>query len=138
MIFLIPWGKMAFLFPKNMIFFLRTENERWSFSKNTRKYDIFCMLIKWYIFFLQIWNYTSVKKAKMIFSQKIHLKITFPALLKQMIFTPGKMILIDIPERVAMILYTFMETFLSVLIYCFPMKKNPGNLINRLEIWLYL
>ena len=29
MIFLISWGKMAFLFPENMIFFLRTENERY-------------------------------------------------------------------------------------------------------------
>ena len=33
MIFLISWGKMAFLFPENIIFFLRTKNERWSFSK---------------------------------------------------------------------------------------------------------
>ena len=29
-----------------MIFFLRTENERRYFSKNTWKYDIFCMLVK--------------------------------------------------------------------------------------------
>ena len=38
MIFLVSSGKMAFLFLENMIFFLQTENERWSFSKNTWKY----------------------------------------------------------------------------------------------------
>ena len=32
------------------------------------------------------------------------------------------------------ILCTFIETFLSVFIYCFPNKKNPGNLIYRVEI----
>ena len=43
-IFLLSSGKMAFLFfRENMIFFLRTENERWSFSKNTCKYYVFCM-----------------------------------------------------------------------------------------------
>ena len=31
------------------------------------------------------------------------------------------------------ILCTFMETFLSVFIYCFPIKK-PKNLIYRVEI----
>ena len=31
------------------------------------------------------------------------------------------------------ILCTFMETFLSVFIYCFPIKK-PGNLIYRVGI----
>ena len=35
MIFLLSSGKMALLFPENMIIFLRTENERLSFSKNT-------------------------------------------------------------------------------------------------------
>ena len=37
-----------------------------------------------------------------------------------------------------MILCTFRETFLSVFIYCFPMKKNLEKLIYRIEIWLYL
>ena len=32
------------------------------------------------------------------------------------------------------ILCTFMETYLSVFIYCFPIKKSPGNLIYRVEI----
>ena len=31
---------------------------------------------------------------------------------------------IEILERVPMILCTFMETFIGVFIYCFPMKKT--------------
>ena len=43
MIFLVSSVKMAFLFIKNIIFFLGTENERWYFSKNKWKYDVFCI-----------------------------------------------------------------------------------------------
>ena len=46
MIFLLSSGKTALLFPEKVIFFLRKENERWSFSKNTWKYDVFCMFGK--------------------------------------------------------------------------------------------
>ena len=49
---------------------------------------------------------------------------------------------IDIPdrilERVPMMLCTLMETFIGVFTYCFPVKKNPENLIYRIEIWLLL
>ena len=38
---------------------------------------------------------------------------------------------------VPMILCSFMETFIEVFIYCFPVKK-AGNLICRIEIWLLL
>ena len=37
--------KMVFFFLENMIFFLSTENERWSFSRNTWRYDIFCIYV---------------------------------------------------------------------------------------------
>ena len=37
--------KDGMFFPENMIFFLRTENERRSFSRNTCKYDIFCIYV---------------------------------------------------------------------------------------------
>ena len=37
-------------------------------------------------------------------------------------------------KKVPMILCTFMETFIGVFIYCFPMKKALANLINRIEI----
>ena len=40
------WGKMAFPFQENMIIFLWTENKRWYSSKNTWKYDVFCILVK--------------------------------------------------------------------------------------------
>ena len=71
------------------------------------------------------------KKQRWSFSKKIHVKMSFPALLKKMTFIIEKKILafwIDILERVPMILCTFMETFLSVFIYCFPIKKPQ-------EIW---
>ena len=41
-------------------------------------------------------------------------------------------------ERVPTILCSFMETFIGVFIYCFPVKKKPGNLIYRTEIRLLL
>ena len=47
MIFLVSSTKMAFLFRKYcMIVFPWTENERWSFSKHTWKYDVFCIFGK--------------------------------------------------------------------------------------------
>ena len=45
MIFLLSSGNMAFLFPENM-FFLQTKNKRPYFSKDTWKYDDFCMFGK--------------------------------------------------------------------------------------------
>ena len=69
MIFLVLSGKIVF-FSENMMFFLWTENERWSFPRETWKYDIFCI----YAQMLQIWYYASAKKSEMIFSQKNSLK----------------------------------------------------------------
>ena len=43
--FLYHEERWHFFFPK-IWYFLRTENERWYFSKNTWKYDVFCMLVK--------------------------------------------------------------------------------------------
>ena len=46
MIFLVlSDDKRWYFFPQNMTFFLWTENERWSFSKYTWKYDIFCIYV---------------------------------------------------------------------------------------------
>ena len=45
MIFFVLSAKMGFFLPKNMIFFIWTENERWSFSRNTWKYDIFYVYV---------------------------------------------------------------------------------------------
>ena len=114
----IIWKDGGFFF---RIVFLQTENEKWSFSRNTWKYDIFCI----YVQMLQIWYYSSAKKKQQRWSspEKIHLKVID--------------ILDCILERGPMILCTFMETFIGVCIYCFPVK-NPGNLIYRIEIWLCL
>ena len=38
----LTW-KVSIFSPENMILFLWTKNERWSFSRNTWKYDIFCI-----------------------------------------------------------------------------------------------
>ena len=73
--------------------------------------------------------------------------MAFPASRKKMMFIIVKMILafvINIPERVPMILCTFMDIILRVFIYFFPMKK-PGNLyigskfdfICKLYSWRY-
>ena len=40
----IIW-KDGISFPENLIVFLWTENEKWSFSRNAWKYDIFCIYI---------------------------------------------------------------------------------------------
>ena len=44
--FLYHEERWHFFFPKIWYFFLRTENQRWYFSKNTWKYDVFCMMLK--------------------------------------------------------------------------------------------
>ena len=69
-------------------------NERWSFSKNPWKYDFFCIFdIDGIAFSFKLLTYPSVKKPKIIFSQKIHLQMTFPASLKKMILILENMIL---------------------------------------------
>ena len=89
---------------------------------------------------LEIWNYPSVKKAKVIFSRKIHDDVS--GITKKDDIHPKKddIGILDWHSRkVPLILCTFMETLLSVFIYCFPMKKKQkNNLIYRIETWLYL
>ena len=121
----------------NVMFFCMFRKDGISFSykydlsniqKTSWKYDVFCRFGKDGVFFPYKYEITLLsKKAKMIFSQKIHLKLTFPASLKKMILILEKIILafqINNLERVPMILCTFIETFLSVFIYCIPMKKT--------------
>ena len=96
---------------------------------------------RWRLFFSKIWYFFLDGKQKMIFLKKyMETWQLFPASLKKMMLILEKMILpfkINILKRVPMILCIFMDTFLGLFIYCFPMKK-PGNLIYRIEIWLYL
>ena len=41
----VIWKDGISFLPENMSFFLWTESERWSFSRNTLKYDIFCIYV---------------------------------------------------------------------------------------------
>ena len=87
------------------------------------------------------------QKSKDYLLPKNTLKMAFPASRKKMMLVIVKMILafvINIPERVPMILCAFMDIILRVFIYFFPMKK-PGNLyigskfdfICKLYSWRY-
>ena len=111
MIFLISWAKMAFLFPRKYDIFLRTKNERSYFSKNTRKYDVFCMLVKLVFLFP-----TNMKKAKMIFFLKNTPKDDISSITEKD----------DIHSRKddIDILCTFTDTFLSVFILLLSNKKT--------------
>ena len=62
MIYLVSSGKMACLFLENMIFFSMVENERWSFLKNTRKYNVFSIFCKDGITFSYRYEITLLSK----------------------------------------------------------------------------
>ena len=136
------------VFPKkldwNMIFLI------WRVISFSRKYDIFFTDGKWKMIFLkkymETWCFLYVgkvhisfsykyeitllsKKPRWSFPEKIHIKMTFPALLKKMIFTLEKMIL-----AFSVLLWRLFKCFHILL----SNKENPGNLIYRIEIWLYL
>ena len=126
MIFFVSWGTMAFLFPENIIFFLRTENERWYFSKNTWKYDVFCMLVKVVFLFPANMKLPFCQKSKDDLFPKNTPKDDISGMttvMPEMSFFMKKMIFIL--EKMKLVFsVTFIETFLSVFIYCFPIK-NP-------------
>ena len=71
MIFLVLSGKMVF-FPEN-IFFPWAESERWSFSRNTWKYDIFCVHVR----VLLTWHQDPLPKKNQRWSypEQTHLKV---------------------------------------------------------------
>ena len=50
--------KDGILFPKNMIFFSWEDSERWSFSRNAWKFDIFCVHVR----VLQTWRHVLLSK----------------------------------------------------------------------------
>ena len=84
----------GFFFSRKYDFF--SMDEKWKMIFLKKYMEIWCFLYirwRWYFFFPQPWNYLSVKKAKMIFSWKIHLRMTFPASLKKMLLILKQMIL---------------------------------------------
>ena len=60
-----------YFFPENMIFFPREESERWSFSRNTWKYEIFCVHVR----VLQTWRRAPLSKKVKDDPAKIHQKV---------------------------------------------------------------
>ena len=115
-------------------------------SKNSSKYDVFCIFGKDGTSFSYKYDITLLsKKAKTIFSRKNTLEDGIAGIIKKDDFHPRKYGIssdrtikddkkVYFYKNVPMILCTFRETFKGVLIYCFPMKKNPGNLSYRTEI----
>ena len=88
-------------------------------------------------------------RTNMIFPQKDTLKDDLSSIIEKndMVFLLiGKLKTIKkvyLYKKIPMILYTFMETFIGIFIYCFPMKTKQkktktktktGNLIYRIEI----
>ena len=106
MIFFVLYGKMPFFSGKYDIFSL---NWKWKiiFLKKYMKF--------WYFLYICI-NVTNMilpfckKNQRWSSPEKMHLKVID--------------ILDRILERVPTILCTFMETFIGVFIYCFPVKKT--------------
>ena len=58
MIFLVLSEKMVFFFPKTWYFFPWAGSERWPFSRNTWKYDIFCVHVR----VLQTWCHAPLPR----------------------------------------------------------------------------
>ena len=115
---------------ENIICFLRTENERWYFSKNTWKYDVFCMLVR--VVFLFPTN------TKLHFCQKSKDDLFPKNTPKDDISGITEKDDINLRKDDIGILYTFMKIFLSVSIYCFPIKKPRKLNLYTVDIWLYL
>ena len=116
MTFLIPQERMVFLFPENMIFFLRAENEKRYFSKNTQKYNVFCMLVQVTFLFPTNTNLHFCQRSKDDFFPKNTSKDDIFGITEKD----------DTHHRKHNVgnLCTSMDIFLSVFIYCFPIKET--------------
>ena len=102
-------------FSRKYDIFLWTENERWYFSKNIWKYDVFCMLVKVVFLFPTNVKLPFCQKSKDDLFPKNTPKDDISGITEKDDIHPR--------EDDIGILCTFMETFLSVFIYCFPIKK---------------
>ena len=95
--------------------------------------------VKMVFLFLQIWNYPSVRKAKMIPKNKPKDDISGITEKNDIHPRKGDIGILDWHSRkISNDSLYFYGDFLIVLIYCFPMKKTPENLVCRIDIWLYL
>ena len=142
-------GKWKMIFLKkihgNMIF-PSNAPKRWSFQKKLRLSMIFLSLSGKMVFFSGKYIFSLVGKWKMIFLKKymeiwyfLYICINVTNMIFSLKNTRKVIDILDrILDRVPTILCTFMETFIGIFRYCFAVKKKPGNLIYRIEIWLLL
>ena len=132
----------------NMMFYSNAP-KRWSFQKKLRFNMIFLVLSGKMVFFSRkIWYFFFGRKMKGGLSQEVNGNMIFSVYMykcyiydiillqkqktkkKQRWSSPKKIYLkvIDILDcilkRVPRILYTFMETFIGVFIYCLPVEKT--------------
>ena len=131
------WKYIFFKCPEKMVFP----------KKIALEYDISCIIWKYGIFFQKAWYFFFGRKMKDDLSHEIHGNMIFSVYMykcykydiillqkNQRWYSPEKKhlkvidILDRILERVPTILCTFIETFIGVFIYCFPVKKNPRKL----------
>ena len=121
MIFFVLSGDMLLFLPENMIFFLWTENERWSFSRNTWKCDIFFKCSK-----------------KMVFpTTKAHWNMIFFVLSGKMVFLfPENMILFfrqKMRDDLSQKIHGYIIFFSNVLERWYFQKNRIGILSFNLE-----
>ena len=151
MIFFASSRKMTFVFLENMIILsrkmkdtpsmvLKTIENLFIFSKNSWKFDVFCIFDKDGISFsYKLWNYPSVKQRKYDLFPKYTPKDDIFSITEKN-DTRLRKYDIDIlgwHPRMGSIFCTFMDTFLGAFLYCFPMRE-PGDITCRIERWLYL
>ena len=88
-----------YFFPENMILFFR----------RNMKDDLYWY--RRYFFFLQIWYYLSVKKAKMIFSRQSALKNDFSGKIEKDDIHPRKLVILLIEKLKMIQKFTFIKKF---------------------------
>ena len=110
MIFLVLSGKMVIFFRKIWSFYFRWKKKD-KFSQGINGSMIFSVyMYKCYKYDITFLQKKKKKNQRWCLPEKIHLKVID--------------ILDRILDRVPKIICAFIETFISVLIYCFPVKKT--------------
>ena len=144
------WKDGISFFPKINFFFTRTMKDDLSQKKRKKIMEI------WYFLYICINVINRIlpfcqKRKDNLLPQKIHLKVTFPASLKKMIFIQENMVLWYFCWNTILInildwhsrktsndsLYFYGDLYRRFYILL-SSEKNSGNLTYRIEIWLLL
>ena len=98
------------------------ESQRWLFSRNTWKYDIFCV----HVWVLQAWSHAPLpkKKSRMVLSRKNTPKGNWCSRLTSW----KELQQFSVPSQRPL------RAFSCIALQ----RKKPGNLIYRIEVWLHL